>query len=100
MPATADSRLQAVSPTQKLQVDQHLFAHGHRERPSLLRSPRRSHRNPVVNRIDRQAWKPLLAHTQYWDNEELQKALYERSGNALWFDPSSNAPNMQTPWPQ
>jgi len=38
------------------------------------------HFNPVVNRIDLQSWKPLLAHTQYWDNEELQKALYE----AVW----------------
>lgn len=38
------------------------------------------HYNPVANRIDRDAWKPFLAQTQYWNNEELQKSLYE----AVW----------------
>jgi len=36
--------------------------------------------NPIENRVDRKAWIPLIAHTQYWDNEELHKALYE----AVW----------------
>lgn len=39
--------------------------------------------NPVINRVDPQAWKPLLAHTQYWDNDALQDALYE----AVWAVP-------------
>lgn len=36
--------------------------------------------NPVENRIDRKARTPIIAHTQYWNNEELHKTLYE----AVW----------------
>lgn len=36
--------------------------------------------NPVENRVDGKARIPLIAHTQYWDNEALHKALYE----AVW----------------
>jgi hypothetical protein len=39
--------------------------------------PDAPNRNPVENQVDEQASTPLLAHTQYWDNEKLHKALYE-----------------------
>jgi hypothetical protein len=34
-------------------------------------------RIPVFNLRDKQAWKPLIAHVQYWDNEALHDVLYE-----------------------
>jgi hypothetical protein len=37
-------------------------------------------RNPVENRVDKQARTPLLAHTQYWENDTLHKVLYD----AVW----------------
>jgi hypothetical protein len=30
----------------------------------------------VANEIDRQAWIPLIAHVQYWNNEILRKQIY------------------------
>jgi hypothetical protein len=37
-------------------------------------------RNPVINCIDPDARRPMLAHTQYWDNSKLHKVLYR----AVW----------------
>ena len=34
-------------------------------------------RNPVDNKIDPQATRPLLAHVQYWNNALLHEELYE-----------------------
>jgi len=39
--------------------------------------------NPVCNCVDPQAWIPLLAHIQYWNDDALQDALYE----AVWAVP-------------
>jgi hypothetical protein len=39
--------------------------------------PDAPNRNPVENRVDEQARTLFLAHTQYWENEELHRALYE-----------------------
>ncbi len=32
----------------------------------------------IENLCDKQAWKPLIAHVQYWDNELLARVLHEQ----------------------